>query len=481
MSHAVGKPRIEKSAVTIVGVITLGAFVSLFNQTVMAPALPALMREFAVTPGTAQWVTTIYMLVSGIMVPISGYLMDKFPTRKLFFLSMGLFVLGTVLCAVCPGFMVLIAGRVAQAAGAGILMPLVGTVPLLVFPVELRGTAMGVAGIVMAAGPAIGPVVGGLVIDSMGWRPMFLMVAALAVIILMLGIPLMKNVGSVKDPKLDVPSVVLSTIAFGGLLFGFSSASDAGWSSPLVVAPALVGAVALIVFIRRQLSLEVPMLELRCLKTRNFLIAALMVTLINAAVAATNVVLPLLVQNGMGASATTTGMVMLPASIAGIVLSPISGMLFDRMGPRLVTVGGMAIIVGSLFGFGAMGTGLTVGVASALCALQACGQGLANMPVNTWGVNALPDELIAHGNAIANTGRQVFGAIATALLVTVMSSVQASALVGGATTAEATVAGAGAAYFGCSAIALVGFIVAVFFVFANKRGTAAPATVQKIK
>ena len=223
------------------------------------------------------------------------------------------------------------------------------------------------------------------------------------------------------------------------------------------------------------------MLELRCLKTRNFLIAALMVTLINAAVAATNVVLPLLVQNGMGASATTTGMVMLPASIAGIVLSPISGMLFDRMGPRLVTVGGMAIIVGSLFGFGAMGTGLTVGVASALCALQACGQGLANMPVNTWGVNALPDELIAHGNAIANTGRQVFGAIATALLVTVMSSVQASALVGGATTAEATVAGAGAAYFGCSAIALVGFIVAVFFVFENKRGTAAPATVQKIK
>lgn len=481
MSQAVSKPRVERDAVVIVGVITLGAFVSLFNQTVMAPALPALMREFEVTAGTAQWVTTIYMLISGIMVPISGYFMDKYPTRKLFFLSMGLFVAGTVLCALCPSYWFLIAGRVAQAAGAGILMPLVGTVPLLVFPVELRGTAMGVAGIVMAAGPAVGPVLGGLVIDAWGWRPMFLIIAALAFAIMVLGIPLMKNVGTLKDPKLDIASVVLSTIAFGGLLFGFSSASDAGWTSPMVIVPALVGVVALVMFVRRQLALEVPMLELRCLKTPNFLIAALMVTLINAAVAATNVILPLLVQNGMGASATTTGMVMLPASIAGIVLSPISGMLFDRMGPRLVTVGGMAVIAGSLLGFGFMGAGLTVGLAATLCALQACGQGLANMPVNTWGVNALPDELIAHGNAIANTGRQVFGAISTALLVTVMSSVQASALVGGASAAEATVAGAGAAYFGCAVVAIVGLVVAVFFVFENKRGTAAPAKVNKVK
>lgn len=481
MSQAVSKPRVERDAVVIVGVITLGAFVSLFNQTVMAPALPALMREFEVTAGTAQWVTTIYMLISGIMVPISGYFMDKYPTRKLFFLSMGLFVAGTVLCALCPSYWFLIAGRVAQAAGAGILMPLVGTVPLLVFPVELRGTAMGVAGIVMAAGPAVGPVLGGLVIDAWGWRPMFLIIAALAFAIMVLGIPLMKNVGTLKDPKLDIASVVLSTIAFGGLLFGFSSASDAGWTSSMVIVPALVGVVALVMFVRRQLALEVPMLELRCLKTRNFLIAALMVTLINAAVAATNVILPLLVQNGMGASATTTGMVMLPASIAGIVLSPISGMLFDRMGPRLVTVGGMVVIAGSLLGFGFMGAGLTVGLAATLCALQACGQGLANMPVNTWGVNALPDELIAHGNAIANTGRQVFGAISTALLVTVMSSVQASALAGGASAAEATVAGAGAAYFGCAVVAIVGLVVAVLFVFENKRGTAAPAKVNKVK
>lgn len=481
MSQAISKPRVERDAVVIVGVITLGAFVSLFNQTVMAPALPALMREFEVTAGTAQWVTTIYMLISGIMVPISGYFMDKYPTRKLFFLSMGLFVAGTVLCALCPSYWFLIAGRVAQAAGAGILMPLVGTVPLLVFPVELRGTAMGVAGIVMAAGPAVGPVLGGLVIDAWGWRPMFLIIAALAFAIMVLGIPLMKNVGTLKDPKLDIASVVLSTIAFGGLLFGFSSASDAGWTSPMVIVPALVGVVALVMFVRRQLALEVPMLELRCLKTPNFLIAALMVTLINAAVAATNVILPLLVQNGMGASATTTGMVMLPASIAGIVLSPISGMLFDRMGPRLVTVGGMVVIAGSLLGFGFMGAGLTVGLAATFCALQACGQGLANMPVNTWGVNALPDELIAHGNAIANTGRQVFGAISTALLVTVMSSVQASALAGGASAAEATVAGAGAAYFGCAVVAIVGLVVAVLFVFENKRGTAAPAKVNKVK
>ena len=193
MSHAASKPRVDKDAVVIVGVITLGAFVSLFNQTVMAPALPALMREFGVTAGAAQWVTTIYMLVSGIMVPISGYFMDKYPTRKLFFLSMGLFVAGTVMCALCPSYLLLIAGRVLQAAGAGILMPLVDPCPCSCFPVELRGTAMGVAGIVMAAGPAVGPVLGGLVIDAWGWRPMFLIIAALAGAILLLGIPLMRN------------------------------------------------------------------------------------------------------------------------------------------------------------------------------------------------------------------------------------------------------------------------------------------------
>lgn len=477
MTEAKAKPKVEKSAVIIVGVITLGAFVSLFNQTVMAPALPSLMKEFNVTAGLAQWVTTIYMLVSGIMVPISGYFIDKYPTRKLFFLSMGLFVAGTVACAVGPNFAILIIGRVLQAAGAGILMPLVGTLPLLVFPVELRGTAMGIAGIVMAAGPAIGPVLGGLVIDSMGWRPMFIIIAVLALIILLLGIPLMKNVGTLKDPRLDIPSVVMSTIAFGGLLFGFSNASDMGWGSPMVIAPAVIGVIFLILFVRRQLKLETPVLELRCLKTRNFLVAALMVTLINAAVAGTNVVLPLLIQNGMGASATVTGMVMLPASIVGIVLSPVSGMLFDRMGPRLVTVGGMVILTLALFGFGFTGAGLTVGLAATLCGLQAAGQGFANMPVNTWGVNTLPDELIAHGNAIANTGRQVFGAISTAVLVTIMSSVQAHAVAGGADLAASTVAGAGAAYFGCAAIALVGLVIAFIFVKKNSSKTAAPAKV----
>ena len=481
MSYFVEKPQVSRESVTIVGVITLGAFISLFNQTVMSPALPALMREFAVSAGSAQWVTTIYMLVSGIMVPISGYFMDKYPTRRLFFLSMGLFAAGTLLCSVAPAFAVLIAGRVAQAAGAGILMPLVGTVPLLVFPVALRGTAMGVAGIVMAAGPAIGPVIGGMVIDSMGWRPMFWIIAGIAAVVLALGIPLMKNVGTLKNPTLDVVSVVLSTIAFGGLLFGFSNASDSGWGSPLVIVPALVGAVSLVLFVRRQLSLETPMLELRCLKTKNFLVAALLVTLINAAVAATNVTLPLLVQNGLGQSATVTGMVMLPASVAGIILSPVAGALFDRMGPRLLAVGGLALMAGAMCAFGVLGAGLSAGVAATLCCLQAAGQGFANMPVNTWGVNALSDELIAHGNAIANTGRQVMGAISTAVLVTVMSSVQASALAGGATEAAATVAGVSASYFGCAAIAAAGFAIALFFVFKNHRGTTAPAQVERVK
>ena len=160
------KPIDPHTRFIVVGVIVVGSFIALLNQTVMSPALPALMRDFNITTGTVQWVTSVYMLVSGIMVPISGYLIDKFSTRKLFAGALATFMVGTLLCAVAPNFVLLLVGRILQSAGSGVLLPLVAVVPMLVYPPDKRGTAMGMAGIVMAAGPAIGPVVGGLVIDS---------------------------------------------------------------------------------------------------------------------------------------------------------------------------------------------------------------------------------------------------------------------------------------------------------------------------
>lgn len=443
-----------RDRILIVGAVVLGAFIALLNQTVMSPALPKLMSDFAISEGTVQWVTSIYMLVSGIMVPISAYLIDKFTTRTLFSAAMIAFIAGTVLGAVAPTFGVLILGRVLQAAGSGVLMPLVAVVPMLVYPPERRGMAMGMAGIVMAAGPSIGPVVAGAVIDSAGWRVMFVGIAVVGVAILVASLFMLRNVGELKSPRLSVLSVILSTIAFGGLLYGFSTASDAGWASPLVIIPIIVGVLAFAGFIWEQVRLEEPLLQVRTMATKNFRNAAIIVTLINGSVAVTNVTLPLLLQNGLGVSATVTGAVMLPAALVGLVMSPISGMLFDRFGARWVAIGGTALMAVAM---GAMGLfihhGSSVVLVATFCGLQALGQAFANMPVNTWGINALPNDMIAHGNAIANTGRQVFGAITTALIVTVMSSVQAGHASEG--VAASTVRGVGATYLICAAIALV--------------------------
>ncbi len=248
--------------IRIVSVVVLGAFLALLNQTVMSPALPVIMADFAIDASTAQWIMSIYPLVSGIMVPVSAYLIDKFSTRALFFGSTIVFALGTLLCAVAPDFVLLIVGRVLQAAGSGVLMPLVSVVPMLVFPVEKRGTAMGMAGIVMSAGPAVGPVVGGAVIDAYGWRAMIGSIVPLSLVVLLLGVFMLRNVGELKNPKLDILSVVLSTIAFGGLLYGFSSASTLGWGSAVVLGSIFAGITCLVLFVVRQDRIEDPLLQL---------------------------------------------------------------------------------------------------------------------------------------------------------------------------------------------------------------------------
>ena len=445
-----------------------GAFLALLNQTVMSPALPAIMADFGIDASTAQWIMSIYPLVSGIMVPVSAFLIDRFSTRVLFFAATAAFAAGTALCAAAPTFFLLICGRVLQAAASGVLLPLVSVVPMLVFPVEKRGTAMGVAGIVMSAGPAVGPVLGGAIIDAYGWRVTLGCIVPLALAVLLCGV-LLENVGETKRPKLDVASIALSTIAFGGLLYGFSSASTLGWTSIAVLGTIIAGVVCLVAFVKRQRTLEEPLLDLRCLKSSDFTVAAIVVTLINAACLVTNTLLPILLQTAMGASALETGIVMLPAAAAGILISPISGIVFDKFGPRTISVGGLVLMTAALFALSRMNANSSIVLVAVLCAAQAVGQSLANMPVNTWGINALPDDKIAHGNAIANTGRQVAGGLGTALVVTLMTSVTASSLGQGMATEAATAAGTSAAYMACAAIGLVALIFGVLKIRNPKR------------
>lgn len=459
-NHSSAAPfKLSHRDMTVIGIVIAGAFIAILNQTILSPALPKLMETFQITAGTAQWVTTIYMLVNGIMVPITAYLIDRFSTRLLFIGSMILFMIGTALAFVAPSFSILIVARILQAMGAGIQLPLVGFVPMLIFPREKRGMAMGMAGVVMSCAPAAGPVFAGWIIDAFGWRMMFLAILPLAIVVTILSIIFLTNVGEQKRPHLDIFSILLSSLAFGGLLYGFSSASNQGWSSLTVIGPLVVGVIALVWFIRRQFHLEEPLLELRILKNPVFAYSAIIVMVINSALAVGGIILPIYLQNVLGYSAFVTGMLMMPGAVFTIFISPISGLLFDRFGPRWVSITGLVAMTGALVALAFIGTDTTIPYLIGAYVCQACGLTLANMPMTTWGINSLENQYIAHGNAIANTGRQVGGSISTALIVTIMTMVTNAS--NAVDPIQATASGIRAAYGVSAGVAAVALLIAI--------------------
>lgn len=219
----------------IVAALLPGTFLAILNQTLLTTAIPHMMSDFQLTESKAQWLMTIFMLVNGIMVPVTAFLIETFTTRRLLLFAMTIFASGTLLCAVAPTYLLVMVGRVIQAAGAGIMMPLMMTVFLLIFPLERRGSAMGMVGLVIGFAPAIGPPLAGWLVESYSWRSLFWVVFPLSVINLTFAYFVMKNVTERTFPKVDVRSFVLSTLGFGGLLYGFSSAGDHGWSNGIVI------------------------------------------------------------------------------------------------------------------------------------------------------------------------------------------------------------------------------------------------------
>src|SRR5699024_1420578 len=238
--------------ISIVAVILAGAFLSILNQTSLVTAIPPIMGAYNLTENTAQWLTTIFMLVNGIMIPITAFLVETFTTRGLYLTSMMIFALGTMFCLVAPNFPLLMVGRVIQAAGAGIVLPLMMTVILLLYPIEKRGSAMGTIGLVIAFAPAIGPSLSGWLIEHYHWKALFYVVLPLVVIDIIIAYFVMKNVTTPTSPKIDILSIVLSTFGFGGLLYGFSSAVNYGWSNSFVILSLAIGAISPTVFILRQ-------------------------------------------------------------------------------------------------------------------------------------------------------------------------------------------------------------------------------------
>ena len=406
----------------IVASLLIAAFVALLAQTVLNVALPVMMEDLQLTASTIQWLSNGYMLVNGVLVPISAYLIERFTTRKLFIVASSLFAIGTIVCAVAPGFEVLLVGRLIQAGGAGIMMPLMSIVFLTIFPIEQRGKAMGMMGLAMIFAPAIGPTMSGWVVEHYSWRVLFYIILPLALFAAVYGSFAMKNVTKNTMPKLDMLGVILSTLGFGGLLYGFSDAGRDGWGSATVIACLAVGAVSLLLFVWRELVTKKPILEFRVFKYGMFSLTTVINVIITMAMFSGMILLPIYLQNIRGFSPMDSGLLMLPGAILMGIMSPITGMIFDRVGARWLSVSGLLITIFTTYEFTQLTAETTYNHMLLMYTLRMVGMSMLMMPIQTAGMNQLPQRLNAHGSAMSQTLRNVAGALGTALLVTIFTN-----------------------------------------------------------
>lgn len=440
-----------------------GTFITVLNQTVVAPALPSIMNDMSINAATGQWLTTGFTLVNAIMIPVTAFLIDRFPIRNLFLFSMSVFALGSLCAAWGPNFSVLFAGRIVQAVGAGVLMPMVMTVLMLTFPIEKRGFAMGLFGIVMACGPAVGPTAAGIVIDMADWHIMFYVVTAAAAAVAIIT-PFTMDRVEPKNPeaKIDIPSVILSTIGFGSLLYSFSAIGNSGFGLEFFISFA-VGAVVVALFFRRQLKMTQPMLRVRVLKNRTFLIGTIIGMVVQAALLSVGILLPIYLQSLLGYSATESGLVILPGALLMGIMGPIAGRWFDRHGPRVLAITGTLLLTVGTIMLALLGPEVSLVYVAVVMAIRLFGMSLINMTLTTWAMNALSDDLINHGTSVNNTFRQVAGSLGTAILTSVFAMVSV-ALIPSEGPMLAGVHGVDVAFGVSAVLCFVGFVLVLVFV-----------------
>ncbi|WP_242370088.1 MDR family MFS transporter [Adlercreutzia muris] len=462
----------ERKELVMVGVLLVGVLLAVLNQTLLSPALPAIMNDLAVDATTVQWLTSGYSLVEAVVIPLSAYLIGRFSTRQLFISAFALFTAGSLAAAIAPNFWVLLLGRVLQAACTGMSMPMVFTVILLVFPREKRGTAMGVIGLIIGFAPAVGPSVAGLLVDSVGWRALFGVVTALSVVVIVLAVAVLKNYGDFARAPFDKLSVVLCTVGLVCLLYGLST--FASTDNMIVTVALMVAGLALcLLYVRRQLKLPEPMLQVGILGTRKYATSVIIIVIVQAALMGTGVITPLYIQGVLGFSATMSGVAMLPGALIGAFMGLVSGRLFDRFGVRRVVIPG--VIVAVLGASGLVRLGIDSGFITLTLTYTVLVVGLqfTMTPLNTWGVNSLPNSVIQHAQGVSNTLNQVAASMGTAVLVSI--SALAPAVAPDAPALEQSYLGDHMAFITTFALMCVAALIILFFVRDKARAAGAVA------
>ncbi|WP_237981684.1 DHA2 family efflux MFS transporter permease subunit [Bacillus thuringiensis] len=405
----------------VVTVLILGMFVSILNQTIINVALPPLMNEFNVSTSTAQWLITGFMLVNGILVPISAFLVSRFTYRKLFVAAMLFFTVGSIICAISGNFTMMMTGRIIQAVGAGILMPVGMNIFMTLFPPHKRGAAMGLLGVAMILAPAIGPTVTGWVIENYSWNLMFYGMFVIGLIITFLSLKFFTLAQPVSNTKLDVFGVISSSIGLGSLLYGFSEAGNNSWTSAEVVISLVIGVIGLALFIWRELTTDNKMLDLQVFKYPVFTFTLVINAIVTMALFGGMLLLPVYLQNIRGFTPIESGLLLLPGSLIMGIMGPIAGKLFDKYGIRPLAIVGLAITTFATYEFTTLSMDTPYSVIMTDYIIRSIGMSFIMMPIMTAGMNALPMKLISHGTATQNTSRQVAGSIGTAILITLMT------------------------------------------------------------
>ena len=425
-----GTSELPPGAGLLIGILVVSSFVMILNETIMSVALPRLMTDLSITATTAQWLTTGFMLTMAVVIPTTGFLFQRFTLRQVFVASMSLFTVGTLFAATAPGFELLLTGRIVQASGTALMLPLLMNTVLNLVPAHRRGRMMGVISIVIAVAPAIGPTISGIILQALDWRWMFWLVLPIALVAFAVGFRLVKNVTPTSKPSFDAASVVLSALAFGGLVYGLSSIGhSAEGSSVPVWIPLVVGAVALAVFVQRQIARQDSdraLLNLRPFSTPTFSIGLGMLTISMMALFGALILLPLYLQNIRGLDTLTTGLLLLPGGLAMGVLAPFVGRVFDRVGPRPLVIPGSIVVSLALWLMTLLDADSALPMVVAIHCILMIGLATIMTPLMTSSLGSLPPQYYSHGSAIFSTIQQLAGAAGTALFVTVMSTTATS-------------------------------------------------------
>ena len=462
---------IEKDKQRMIGVLLVGTFITVLNAMLLTSALPAIMNDMGVSATTVQWLTSGYSLTEAVIIPLAAFLMGRFDTRKLFLGGMTIFAVGSIVSAVAPVFGLLLLGRVLQACATGFVMPMVFSVILLIIPRERRGSAMGAIGLIIGFAPTIGPSLSGVLVDTVGWRSIFAIVAVCAILVVIGALKAVIPYGDFKRSRFDVPSFLFSTIGLICLLYGLSSLSSST-NIALNIGLIVVGIALLALYARRQLALEQPMLRVDILRTRNYRIAVICVAVFQATVMGVGTIMPLYIQGALGHTATVSGLALLPGAAISACAGLLSGRIFDSRGVRIPVLCGIVIIICGAAGFTLLGIDSSIIAVGVAYGLLVIGMQFVMTPLNTWGVNSLANEAIQHAQSTSNTINQVAASFGIALLVTVSSAVSGSTAAGSA--AEQLFAGYHASFYVVVALAVIAAILIIVLVRDKKvaKGTA---------